>query len=117
MQILDQVRTLEVLCATTQKWGMFISWNDQALEKECGSIPAVWKELFKAAPYLTLKDHAQMICEERAYMLFDTEEELMAYYSSTIGESGPTDLNDYDGPARVYAITCNPQGQAEHENT
>jgi len=41
---------------------------------------------------------------------------LDAYYR-TVGDDGPTKLNDYNGPCRIYALTCDPFGQLLNENT
>jgi hypothetical protein len=113
MELLDEIKTLEVLCLHTHQWGMFISWNNLR------QIPAedFLDELLKAVPYLNIQEYFQAIMEERAYLLFDTEEEMIRHYHMTVGDDGPTELNDYDGPLRVYAITCDPKGQLGYENT
>jgi hypothetical protein len=46
-----------------------------------------------------------------------TEEFECKTYDKTVGDDGPTELNNYGGPARVYALTCNLYGQLENENT
>jgi hypothetical protein len=50
-------------------------------------------------------------------VLFDTEEELLYAYNRTVGDDGPTKLNPYNGPARVYARTCDQDGNLITENT
>lgn len=111
MRVLDQIKTLEVLCAATKKWGMLISWWSGAVLPE-----DLFIELQKAAPYLTM-EHAQSMIESQAYLLFDSREEMEHHYDLTVGDDGPTELNKYRGPLRVYAITCDPEGQLENENT
>jgi hypothetical protein len=104
---------------------MFISWSDDIIHQTMVERGAetnkawedVWDEVMQAAPYLSIEEHGQAIVEGRAYLLFDTEEELMDHYRRTVGDDGPTELNSYKGPAHVYAITCNPEGQLEYENT
>lgn len=112
MKILDQFKTLELLCASTKKWGMLISWYDKAVEPE-----TLFQELMKAAPYLDVDKHAQAMIESQAYLIFDSEEEMLLHYNMTVGDDGPTHLNAYHGPLHVYAITCYPDGQLGTENT
>lgn len=111
MRVLDQFRTLEVLCAATKQWGMAINWYGNVEPEQ------EFEELQKAAPYLKIDEHAQSMIEGRAYLLFDTEEEMEKHFWMTVGDDGPTALNDYNGPMRVYAITCDPTGQLLNENT
>lgn len=111
MQILHQTSTLEALCKATGKYGMLISWWSAAVPPE-----DLFTELQKAAPYLTM-EHAQAMIESQAFLLFDTREEMERHYDLTVGDDGPTELNSYSGPLRVYALTCNPEGQLENENT
>lgn len=113
MQVLDQITTLELLCKSRSQWGVLISWHNLS------KIPVehFYDELLKAAPYLNFNKHGQAIIEDQAYLLFDTEEEMMLHYNQTVGDDGPTETNSYDGPLRVYAITCDPMGQLGYENT
>jgi hypothetical protein len=37
-------------------------------------------------------------------------------FDQVIGDNGPTNLNHYEGPARVYALVIGPNGM-ETENT
>lgn len=110
MQILDHVKTLELLCESTKKCGMYINiYNDQG-ENEYNYL-----EVIKAAPYL--ESHNQVILESSGFILFDNVEEMLEAYNQTVGDDGPTKSNPYDGPCRVYAITCNPDGITMNENT
>lgn len=109
MKILDQSTALSELCKATKKWGMFISF---CIYPECSYS---YSELEKAAPYL--KDQTQFFADESGYILFDSEEEMWRAYDQTVGDDGPTESNKYSGPAKVYAITCDPDGQFGTENT
>jgi len=108
MKALDQIAVLEALCRATRQWGMFINIH----------VPdaADWEEIWKAAPYLD--DHMQILADGCGIFLFDTETEMQEYYDQTVGDDGPTETNGYNGPASVYAITCNNAGQTMcNENT
>jgi len=106
MEILHKTTVLTQLCKEAKKYGIYISF----LETED------WTEVTKAAPYLT-KNCDQVLVDGEAWILFDTAKEMHNCYDQTVGDDGPTELNNYDGPARVYALTCNLHGQLENENT
>lgn len=78
---------------------------------------ADWDEVCLAAPYLKCEKLWQVQFAGVAYLFFDSEEELDRYYNKTVGDDGPTETNSYDGPVRVYALTCDPSGSLMNENT
>lgn len=98
---------LSKLCAATKKWGMYIS---------CAEFLG-YEHL--VAPYLDPEDeaHYQIIDDGAGFILFNTKEEMEDAYNRTVGDDGPTELNPYDGPIRVYALTCGPDGELLTENT
>jgi hypothetical protein len=103
----DGTKTFTELCRLNSMWGLSVSFqDDDDLD-----------EVIKAAPYLNYKDHGQILAEGSAIVLCDTEEEVVELYKRTVGDDGPTKLNDYDGPVKVYARVCNPQGEVLFENT
>ncbi len=110
MKALASTESFQLLCKSTGKWGMFLSFS--APEDEL-------MELSKAAPYLNenLENYYQIMVEDSCILLFDTEEEMEGHYNQTVGDDGPTKLNSYNGHTRVYALTCNPEGQLLTENT
>jgi hypothetical protein len=76
----------------------------------------------KAAPYLANwqndnENMAQLLCDGSGFILCDNEEEMWHYYKLTVGDDGPTKLNPYIGPARVYALTIHANGEMGTENT
>lgn len=78
--------------------------------------------IFKAAPYLKdlfkVNDKAlQIFADGYGLFLFEDEHEMINAYTRTVGDDGPTELNDYDGSTRIYAITCDPNGNLMDENT
>lgn len=112
MKVLDHIQTLEALCKATHKWGMYINlYSSDTVE-----YSEYYCELFKAAPWLEGKNN-QVIADESGFVLFDTEEEMNDTYERTVGDDGPTAKNPYNGRVRVYAITCDPEGQTMNENT
>lgn len=78
---------------------------------------ASWEEYGKAAPYLAGTQGIQVLANGRAYILCESGAELDTLYGQTVGDDGPTDNNPYSGPARVYALTCDPDGLIRTENT
>lgn len=111
MKILHGTEMLQEVCRASKKWGMFVNLNCPVNIMNC------WGEIEKAAPYLDASKHHQLIGDGYGYLLFDTEEEMIKTYELTVGDDGPTKSNPYDGPARVYALTCSPEGQFLNENT
>ncbi len=108
MQVLNSFDTLQVLCKSTCKWGMYISFFVPEHEEDEAEL---------AAPYLNLEKHMQIIIDGNGYLLFDTKEEMEEKFWMTVGDDGPTETNKYDGGTRVYALTCGPDGQLLNENT
>lgn len=95
---------LPELCRATKRWGMYYggSFNDQPLQ-----------EVKKAAPWMTPSQYV----DGTGWLLFNSELEMLAVYHLTVGDDGPTPLNPYNGPAKVYAATCGPDGKLRSENT
>lgn len=97
---------LSALCKAKGKWGMFLS------------IPeASQKEVLKAAPYLQADHFVSLAVVGHGFIFMDSKEELYGLYHQTVGDDGPTLENPYDGPCRIYALTCNPEGKLQTENT
>ena len=94
----------EAHCKATKQWGLFLSFyiEDQA-------------EFRLACPYF---DELNMQAQSDGHaFIFGTQEEIEERYWKTVGEDGPTKYNSYNGPVRVYAMTCNDKGQGMNENT
>jgi len=112
MEILDKTKILSRLCKETKKYGMYIAFSDDLYQEKYDP----WVEIKKAAPYLA-EDCDQILTDGEAWLLFDDKEDMWNHYNRTVGDDGPTKLNPYNGPAGIYALTCNPHGQFETENT
>jgi len=106
MKILNKTRVLTTLCVLSKKYGMYISFDDS-------DNPS---EVCEAAPYLDFIEHHQTFMDGYAWLLFDSEEEMLDCYEKTVGDDGPTRLNPYNGKVSVYALTCSPKGELANEN-
>ena len=114
-------RLMEAYCRLTGKFAMLIKLPDY----DVVAPENYYDEVIHAAPYLQAIDDAfesnndalgEILSDEGGVLIFDTEEEMNQFYRQTVGDDGPTELNKYDGPARVYALTCGPEG-TRNENT
>lgn len=75
-----------------------------------------YDEVVKAAPYLKLEEHGQIICDGGGILIYNTIKEMEKDFWKTVGDDGPTKTNKYNGPAKVYALTCI-NGVLMNENT
>lgn len=98
---------LSNLCYSNAKWGMFLSAQGEYTPPE----------LKLAAPWLDEAATTALVYYGEVYVLFTTKEECVAAYEQTVGDDGPTKSNPYDGPVRVYALTCDSDGVLRNENT
>lgn len=109
MKILDSTDTFALACLGAKKWGLYISFHPP-------SYPA--EQWVEAAPYLKKPGfRSVLLWGGEGFVMFDTEAEMDEYYNQTVGEEGPTPTNPYNGPAKVYALTCSPTGEILTENT
>lgn len=100
---------LSALCLRHKMWGMYASVSNPGLEHE---------EILKAAPWASESTSLwNLTVEDGVYLIFSSEKEMRAVYEQTVGDDGPTETNPYNGPARVYALTCDPEGNNLNENT
>lgn len=110
MQALSLTKAFSALCKATGKWGLFIQFH-------CGDGKDDWKEIYEAAPFLLNDECLQIVADESGFFLFDDETEMERHYDLVVGDDGPTKSNPYNGPMRIYALTCDPSGQTLNENT
>jgi len=109
MKAFTIIDAMQELAKSTNKPCMFIGsweWYDGDLT-----------DVIYAAPYLDLERDMQLLSDGQGILVFDSEEEMERYYKMTVGDDGPTESNSYDGPARVYAVTCSRVGELLSENT
>jgi hypothetical protein len=107
MEIMDKHKILARLCRETKKYGMFISFSEEE----------AYSTVVKDAPYLSVGCD-QVLNDGEGWLLFDNEDEMHEYYDETIGDDGPVcGIDEVCEPGMIYALTCNPNGQFETENT
>lgn len=107
MQFLTAHCLFSRICKLSNQYGMLLEFDSSA-----GS------ETLLAAPYL--KDHeatSQCLMDGFAFLLFESEDQMLRHYEMTVGDDGPTKTNSYSGPARVYAAMFDSQGVCIDENT
>lgn len=109
-EILDNHKLFQLACKLQGKWGLLLGFH---WEEEEGWLD----EMVKACPFLDLQTDYQAVGDGQGVLFFDTREEMEHYFDLVVGDDGPTKLNPYDGPAKVYALTCSPIGQLWNENT
>lgn len=111
MKKLDLTQALMELCKSTKKWGMLLSL-DQHYD---GADKTGYEEALKAAKCIN-QDDIQMLGDGYGILL-GTKKEIEHAYELVVGDDGPTKLNPYNGPATVYALTCDSRGRLHNENT
>lgn len=112
--IISSADILQALCKSENKWGMHISISSYP---DCLTSREADEEMLKTVPYLVGEDQVEYLDARYAFLLFDSEIEMLNHYEQTVGDDGPNESNTYSGKARTYALTCNPTGQLENENT
>ena len=108
MKKLTHIQLLQEYCKLANKWAVYLGLPHNAED---------FDEIPKAATFIDLTDDAQAVCDENMYVICDSEKECEKIYLSVVGDDGPTTLNPYDGPCRIYALTVNNKGELENENT
>jgi hypothetical protein len=105
-------QSLCALCKKLGKFGMYVS-----LGHKSGEFPNSIAEYHQAAPYLRYPENETIFINGFGFFLFDHQDDMEHAFDITVGDSGPTKWNDYEGPASVYAVTCGPDGVEINENT
>jgi hypothetical protein len=114
------IKLMELYCLSTNQYAVFFS--GLRTEEPRSSDPDEWGKYLedrkKALIFLdpSADDYHQIMMDGEGFSIFDTEEEMEAFYDMIVGDDGPTKSNPYDGPIRVYALTCGPNGLM-NENT
>jgi hypothetical protein len=105
----DFSHVLAAMCVSHNKWGIYMS---NSFDGEISPL-----ELKKAAPFLPEDELVNFWHQGFAVVLLDSEGEMRECYEQIVGDDGPTSSNSYSGPARIYAMTCDPAGRSLTENT
>jgi len=72
----------------------------------------------KSSPvsYLNIEQRAQLLLDGHLFLLIPDVDYAMKLLRQTVGDDGPTELNPYDGPHKVYGFLAGPEGGIS-ENT
>lgn len=92
---------LSILCKERNEHGMWISFNTDEVDFRN-------KKPMKYAPYLSMKEHSEILIKGHGYIFCKTYDEILSYYTQTFGD-------DHGG--NCYAITCDNKGKLMSENT
>lgn len=108
--ITNDTALAELACRGAEKHGLYIGFAGPEVSMD---------ERVKAAPYLKESPtlYVRMELHGNALLLFESESERDDYYWKTVGDDGPTKLNPYKGPAKVYALRIDRKGRPLGENT
>ena len=114
------IGVMQLYCCTTKKWAVFYSGlnSEEPRSSDYGEWGKYLEEQKKAFIFLDPEsdNYHQIRMDGEGFSIFDTEEEMEAFYDMIVGDDGPTKSNPYNGPIRVYALTCGPSGLM-NENT
>lgn len=113
MESLTGFDVLQRVCKLSGKFGLYISLHVPRELEDSG----MWPEAAQAATFLDFATHAQIMIDGYGWFLFDAQAEMEAAFWQCVGDDGPTKANPYNGPMRVYAITCSSEGELWNENT
>lgn len=109
-----QVSDVDILEAASLSTGplLFLAFN----EDHDGDFDYWVPELQLAAPYLTGPEAMMLFIEGRLTIKCLTVDRMETMFAQTVGDFGPTPLNNYEGNARIYACTV-ANGEAIEENS
>jgi hypothetical protein len=111
MEKLTALNLFSRVCHQEGKWGVYLTWN---LLRD-RSIEASIEELRKAMPYYDELTPQQQE-DHCAFLLFDSEREMRSCFDRTVGSKGPTKMNPYNGPMKVYARVFKYLGTSDLSN-
>jgi len=103
MKLLSSNDLVSKYCALLHKYAIVFACD------EGYDIP----EIQKAIPFLT---EEEILMYNEGIILCESKECAYKLFACIVGDDGPTELNNYNGPARVYACVYGPAGP-ESENT
>jgi len=106
VQSLTSTELFKAHCKSQSLWGLFVCPAGEDIS-----------EVLQSCPLLEWPKDAQSLFDGQHFFFYDTERDMRDAYDFVVGDDGPTELNPYDGPARTYAMTCDPDGQLLTENT
>ena len=104
-----------MLCKATGKWGLYLHVSESFFDLLGGHFPVHLSRATNGR-WEFYRDTSAVV-DGSAFLLFDTEAEMLDAYDDIVGDDGPTKRNSYSGPVRVYALTFGPHGDSMNENT
>jgi hypothetical protein len=107
MRKLNKHQVISELAKLSNKWIVQVSFDGNGNPNET----------IKACPILDLQLDAHILFEGSGLILCDNEPEAYYTFNRIVGDDGPTKLNSYNGPVKVYACVYAPTGFAMTENT
>lgn len=110
VQKLTLVELLQAYAIASGRWCVLISFEDL---EEAGWDLA---DGCAAAPYLAPDSDRQLLADGYGVISCESREEMEAVFALTVGDSGPTERNPYQGLVRAYALACSPSGILLAEN-
>jgi hypothetical protein len=93
------LEAIEDYLKATNSYGVFLSSSegDEA-------------EVAKAVPLLSEEGVRKLVMHNELFVPFSSKTEAREFFDSVVGDDGPTKTNNYDGPAKVYALMGGPYG-------
>lgn len=82
-----------------------------------GGAACTASEVQRAAPHLTEAQAQSLVDGHEVLIACESQNEMNERLRATVCDEGPTATNPYNGPVRVYALTCDPKGCLLSENT
>lgn len=107
MKTLTHIELFQKYCEVSNQFGLLLSYSGDHW----------FRELYLAAPFLNEDQAIALSMGETLYLFFKDNDTMMYHYHQMVGDDGPTKLNSYHGPVRVYALTCDNKGNLLTENT
>lgn len=115
VELFSTQKLCEAYCRETGKWIVYMHFDETTETWGDGRA-----ELLKACPILAEQDDSgqtlQTLMDGGGLIVCSDQEHATREYKRIVGDDGPTELNPYDGPARVYALLIGPEGWVD-ENT
>lgn len=106
MKAFTKMDLVEEFAIQANKWCIYISTIEDIDVKEVN----------RAIPFLS-EEECYNLMDGFLVLTFDTEKLMEFHFDFIVGDDGPTPHNTYDGPVRVYALTCSNKGNFLNENT
>ena len=102
----DWTRVVSLVAAGANQFVVYMSTSEQDPNALLGP-----------APFLSNEELNHLAYKGSLYLLFPRGEDAYNTFHQVVGDDGPTRTNPYNGPVKVYACVCGPDGKITTENT